>query len=75
MKTCGGRDLRVMVETGRGRMQQCAAPGTPEVQKPLGREVGTRRAPWDVSVVVVGTAIQGFLSIEECGMSWLSEAF
>lgn len=28
-------------------------------QKSLEREVGTRRAPRDVSVVIVGTAIQG----------------
>ena len=41
-------------------MQQTAVPSAPGQQKPLGREVDTRTAPWDVSVVVVGTAIQVF---------------
>lgn len=35
-------------------MQQIAGPGAPGEQRPLGREVDIRRAPWDVSVVVVG---------------------
>lgn len=60
LKASGGRSLWVRVEMGRGRrrMQQTAAPGAPGEQKPSGREVDTRRAPWVVPVVVVGTAIQ-----------------
>lgn len=35
-------------------MQPIASPGGPGEQRRLGREVDIRRAPWDVSVVVIG---------------------
>lgn len=42
----------------RRRMQQTAALLAVGEQDPLVREMGTRRAPWNVTVVVVGAAIQ-----------------
>lgn len=50
--------LSVKMELGRVRrmMQQTAALDALGEQKPLVREEGTRRAPWNVTVV--GTAIQ-----------------
>lgn len=57
LKTSGGR---VKMEMGRirRRVHQTAALDALGEQKPLVREVGTRRAPWKETVVLVGTATQ-----------------
>jgi len=59
------------VETGKGRrrMQQSAAPGTPGQLRRSGWEVDTRRAPWDVSVVVVRLLCWFAVGTGECRMS------
>lgn len=52
--------LSVKMEMGRirKRMQQTAALDALGEQKALVRQVGTRGAPWNVTVFVMGTAIQ-----------------
>lgn len=66
--------LSVKMELGRVRrmMQQTAALDALGEQKPLVREEGTRRAPWNVTVV--GLPFGSPMGIGECKMSWMLQA-